>query len=182
MPAQKDRAAGKASARQRGRPSKYRDEFPEQARKLCLLGATDEDMARFFEVAKSTITLWVRERPNFSAAIKDGKMLADATIADSLYQRAKGYSHRSVKIMVVDKCVEQVPFIEHYPPDPTSMIFWLKNRRPDLWREKQLESSAMTPEEAAQAAQEAIAAAMATTTASSANGSPSTPVSTPLAR
>lgn len=182
MPAQKDRAAGKASARQRGRPSKYRDEFPEQARKLCLLGATDEDMARFFEVAKSTITLWVREHQNFSAAIKNGKMLADATIADSLYQRAKGYSHRSVKIMVVDKCVEQVPFTEHYPPDPTSMIFWLKNRRPDLWREKQSESSAMTPEEAAQAAQEAIAAAMATTAASSANGSPSAPVSPTLAR
>lgn len=182
MAAQKNRAPAKASPRQVGRPSKYRDEFPEQARKLCLLGATDEDMARFFEVATSTVKLWGNQHPAFSAAIKDGKMMADATIADSLYQRAKGYSHRSVKIMVVDKCVEQVPFIEHYPPDPTSMIFWLKNRRPDLWREKQSESSAMTPEEAAQAAQEAIAAAMATTTASSANGSPSAPVSPSLAR
>ena len=58
MAAQKNRAPAKASPRQVGRPSKYRDEFPEQARKLCLLGATDEDMARFFEVATSTVKLW----------------------------------------------------------------------------------------------------------------------------
>ncbi len=60
---------------------------------------------------------------------------------------------------------------------------WLASKlRPKVYGEASLEPTAMTPEEAAQAAQEAIAAAMATTTASSANGSPSTPVSPPLAR
>ena len=27
----------------------------------------------------------------------------------------------------------------HIPPDPTAQIFWLKNRKPDQWREKQRE-------------------------------------------
>lgn len=124
------------ATRKPGRPSKYKDEFPEQARKLCLLGATDKELASFFEVAVSTISEWKLTYPEFSEALKAGKELADATIADSLYQRAKGYSHPAVKIMVVGGVVEKVAYTEHYPPDATSMIYWLKNRRPDLWRDK----------------------------------------------
>ena len=130
------KAPPKPPARGRGRPSKYRDEFPEQARKLCLLGATDTDWARFFEVAESTLSEWKVLHQDFREALKAGKELADAVIAESLYHRAKGYSHPAVKILTVGGAVEKVDYIEHYPPDPTSMIFWLKNRRPDLWRDK----------------------------------------------
>lgn len=129
-------AAKAKPAARRGRPSKYRDEFPEQARKLCLLGAKDSDLAKFFEVTESTLNEWKKVYPEFSESLKAGKELADAVIADSLFQRAKGYSHKAVKIMVVDKVVVHEEYTEHYPPDPTSMIFWLKNRRPDLWRDK----------------------------------------------
>jgi len=129
-------AAKAKPAARRGRPSKYRDEFPEQARKLCLLGAKDSDLAKFFEVTESTLNEWKKVYPKFSESLKAGKELADAVIADSLFQRAKGYSHKAVKIMVVDKVVVHEEYTEHYPPDPTSMIFWLKNRRPDLWRDK----------------------------------------------
>ena len=129
-------AAKAKPAARRGRPSKFRDEFPEQARKLCLLGAKDSDLAKFFEVTESTLNEWKKVYPEFSESLKAGKELADAVIADSLFQRAKGYSHKAVKIMVVDKVVVHEEYTEHYPPDPTSMIFWLKNRRPDLWRDK----------------------------------------------
>lgn len=129
-------AAKAKPAARRGRPRKYRDEFPEQARKLCLLGAKDADLAKFFEVTESTLNEWKKAYPEFSESLKAGKELADAVIADSLFQRAKGYSHKAVKIMVVDKVVVHEEYTEHYPPDPTSMIFWLKNRRPDLWRDK----------------------------------------------
>jgi len=165
-----------------GRPPKYREEFVDQARKFCMLGATNDDLARLFEVGLSTLNRWIAEIPAFRDAIKAGREIADAEVASKLFHRACGYSHPAVKIMQSDGIPVVVDYTEHYPPDATSMIFWLKNRRPDLWREKQSESSAMTPEEAAQAAQEAIAAAMATTTASSANGSPSAPVSPSLAR
>ena len=130
-----NKAAAKPAA-SRGRPSKYKEEFPEQARKLCLLGATDKDLARFFGVTESTLNEWKKVHPEFSESLKAGKELADAVVAESLFNRAKGYSHEAVKILVVGGQVERVPYTEHYPPDATSMIFWLKNRRPDLWRDK----------------------------------------------
>ena len=56
----------------------------------------------------------------------------------SLFQRAVGYSHKAVKIFMPQGRDAPVyaDFIEHFPPDPTSMIFWLKNRQPDKWRDK----------------------------------------------
>lgn len=149
-------------ARKPGRPSKYKEEYAEQARKLCLLGAIDAELARCFDVSEQTINAWKREHPAFLDALKAGKEAADAVIAESLYHRARGYSHPAEKIIVVAGAVERVQYTEHYPPDPTSMIFWLKNRRPDLWRDKPPEGADLTPEDIAKAAQEAIAAATAT--------------------
>ena len=75
--------------------------------------------------------------------MKEGKDHADAAVVESLYKRATGYSHKAVKILTVARGanmgsdIEQVPYIEKFPPDATSMIFWLKNRRPKEWRDKQ---------------------------------------------
>lgn len=124
----------KENPQKAGRPSKYRDDFNAQARKLCLLGATDKEIASFFEVSEATLNNWKHEHPGFLESLKAGKQIADAMVAESLFQRACGYSHRAVKIIVVDKEVLHEEYTERYPPDPTSMIFWLKNRRPDLWR------------------------------------------------
>lgn len=120
------------------RPPKYRAEFAEQARKLCLLGATDEDMAKFFEVAVSTISKWKIDHKAFSEAIKSGKQLADAAVADRLFKRATGYEHDAVKIVADAKTGAEhvVHYVERYPPDTTACIFWLKNRQPEKWRDK----------------------------------------------
>ncbi len=103
-----------------------------------MLGATNEELAKCFGVAVSTIDKWIVEHSAFSGATKDGREIADANVASKLFHRATGYEHRAVKIAVDAKSGEsaQVPYIEHYPPDTTAAIFWLKNRRPDLWREK----------------------------------------------
>ena len=53
----------------------------------------------------------------------------------SLFARANGYEHDEVDIRVVDKEIVQTPIRKYYPPDTTAAIFWLKNRRPDQWRE-----------------------------------------------
>lgn len=119
-----------------GRPSSFREEYVEQVRKLCLLGAKDEEIANFFNVAVSTLSLWKTTHPEFSAALKEGKAAADSVVADSLFHRAKGYSHQAVKIMQYEGEPIEVPYVEHYPPDTTACIFWLKNRRPELWRDK----------------------------------------------
>ena len=119
-----------------GRPSKYKEEYAEQAKKLCLLGATNEKLADFFEVNVSTIYEWQNTHSEFSDALKEGKVLADAEIAYSLFHRAKGYSCPDVDIKMYEGEIIETPYTKHYPPDATSMIFWLKNRQPDLWREK----------------------------------------------
>ena len=62
--------------------------------------------------------------------------MADADVADRLYQRAMGFEHDSVEIKVVDGGIVEVPVRKVYPPDATSAIFWLKNRQPDKWRDK----------------------------------------------
>lgn len=120
----------------RGRPSKYQPEVAEQAYKLCLLGATDKEMADFFGVAESTFHLWKKEHKEFSEALKRGKIIADADVAKSLYHRALGYSHPEDKIFNDNGEPLIVPTTKHYPPDPTAAIFWLKNRKPAEWRDK----------------------------------------------
>ena len=121
-----------------GRPTKFQDIYPAQALKLCKLGATDKEIAAFFDVHVDTIDEWKRTHPEFSESLKEGKQLADAEVAHKLFHRATGYSHSAVKIVADAKTKEEhiVQYVEHYPPDTTAAIFWLKNRRPDLWRDK----------------------------------------------
>ena len=119
-----------------GQPTKYRKEYAEQAKKLCLLGATDKQLADFFEVSESTINNWKLDHPAFLESIKAGKDIADAEVAESLFHRAKGYSHPEDKIFNQNGEPMVVPTTKHYPPDATSAIFWLKNRQKENWRDK----------------------------------------------
>lgn len=62
--------------------------------------------------------------------------MADAKVVASLYKRANGYSHPALDIRTVDGEVVETEYTKHYPPDTVACIFWLKNRRPDLWRDR----------------------------------------------
>lgn len=121
----------------RGVKSTYLPKYAEQARKLCLLGATDKEMADIFGVALSTLNKWKLDNPDFSESIKKGKDIADGEVADRLYQRAMGYSHAAVKIFNDQGAPLEVEYTEHYPPDTAAAIFWLKNRQRGKWRDKQ---------------------------------------------
>lgn len=121
---------------QGGRPSKYLPQFAAAAAKLCKLGATDRDLAEAFAVAESTVKSWRLEHADFADAVKLGKEAADNRVEESLYRRATGYSHDAVKIIQFDGAPCSVPYVEHYPPDTVACIFWLKNRKPDQWRDK----------------------------------------------
>lgn len=128
-----------------GRPSSYRSEYAEQARKLCRLGAIDKELADFFGVSEQTINAWKTAHPEFLESLKAGKELADAEVADKLFQRATGYSHPAVKLFMYQGTVIREEYIEHYPPDTAAAIFWLKNRRSDLWRNVALGDSGSDP-------------------------------------
>lgn len=120
-----------------GAKGKYKKEFDKQAYKLCLLGADDKKLADFFEVTEKTVNNWKKSHPSFLQSLKDGKENADAAIASSLYHRALGYSHEEEKVFNNQGEIVTHKTTKHYAPDPTSAIFWLKNRQPDKWRDKQ---------------------------------------------
>jgi hypothetical protein len=119
-----------------GRPTTYRPNFCVQVEKLCKLGATDDEIANFFEVQESTINNWKLAHPEFLESIKKGKVLADAEVAHKLFKRATGYSHPEVDIKVISGEIVTTELIKHYPPDTAAAIFWLKNRRKKEWRDK----------------------------------------------
>jgi len=120
-----------------GRPTKYNPEWNDKVEKFCKLGCTDEQLADFLDVAVSTINKWKLDYPEFSESIKRGKDLADALVADSLYNRALGYSHPDTKFATHEGLItDSQEFIKHYPPDSTAAIFWLKNRRKEHWRDR----------------------------------------------
>jgi hypothetical protein len=121
------------------RPSSYKAEYAKQAEKLCALGATDQELADFFEVDVRTIYRWKHDHEAFCHALKAGKDIVDERVERSLYQRAIGYEQEEVKIFMpagADKPV-YAPFRAKVAPDTTAAIFWLKNRRSGAWRDKQ---------------------------------------------
>lgn len=126
-----------------GRRSKYVAEFHiPWARSLARRGLTVQEIAQEMGVAKSTFCKWVAENAELSDALNDGRSVADSRVEESLYKRATGYTvtekktvagtgkdgaQQAVRVEVIEKEVQ---------PDTTACIFWLKNRRPDLWREQ----------------------------------------------
>jgi hypothetical protein len=121
-----------------GHPTLYRKVYDRQALKLCLLGATDAELAGFFEVSGDTIIEWRRVHATFSESIARGKIVADANVAERLYLRALGYSHPAVKFFMPAGATEPVVahYVEHYPPDTPAASLWLRNRQPAKWRDK----------------------------------------------
>lgn len=127
---------------ERGRPTDYKPAYAKQAAKLCALGATDDEMADFFGIHRSTIYRWKLDYPEFCDAIKSAKEIADERVERSLYQKATGYDfteEQAIKIKLEQhrEEVEVVEVRKHSPADTTAAIFWLKNRRKDDWRDKQ---------------------------------------------
>jgi hypothetical protein len=131
MSAPKDNTYAKAN-------SKFKEEYIEQARKLCLLGSTDKDLADFFNVCEKTLNNWKHEHSKFLQSLKDGKDIFDTErVEKALLHRALGYSHKEVKTATFEgKITDIVEVDKHYSPDTTALIFWLKNRQPKRWRDK----------------------------------------------
>lgn len=119
-----------------GRPTKYNPDYAEQAYKLCLLGATNEELADFFHVSVATISNWLNVQPEFLESITQGRSVADAKVAESLYKRATGYVAPDVHVASYMGQSIVTPIEKHYPPDTAAAFIWLKNRQPGKWRDK----------------------------------------------
>lgn len=120
-----------------GRKTLYKKEYADQAYKLCQLGATDVQLADFFGVTEKTLNNWKHAHPEFLQSLKESKAELDARVERSLFERATGYNHPEDKIFNHAGEPLIVPTIKHHAPDVAAQIFWLKNRQPERWRDKQ---------------------------------------------
>jgi hypothetical protein len=119
-----------------GRPTRFEPEMCAQARNYCLLGATNDELAEFFDVHPSTIDRWIAERADFRDAVKRGRVVADARVARGLYDRAVGYDRTVERSVIVGGELKPVTSTVHYPPNVQACIFWLRNRRRETWGDR----------------------------------------------
>jgi hypothetical protein len=122
---------------------RYRPNFADLARKYALLGCQDEKIAELLGVTQAMFARWVAMFPEFAGMLVEGRQLADAEVAQALYQSAVGYSHTAVKFWLSKakdaegnetvEVIEKV-YTEHFPPNVKAAETWLFNRQPDHWR------------------------------------------------
>ncbi|MDW0357781.1 hypothetical protein Q8G38_00465 [Halomonas venusta] len=119
-----------------GGSTKYHPAFPDLAYKHCLLGATPADVAALLRVTEQTIYNWMSAHPEFGIAMEEGRGVADANVASSLYKRATGFTHRATKVFQYKGVPVVVPYTEVVHPDTSAATFWLTNRQPEQWKNK----------------------------------------------
>ncbi len=105
--------------------------------RMAMLGMTDAEIASWLGVAPGTFRRYCMIYPELSAVLKAGKDISDDAVERSMYMRAIGYSYQVTKHVVVDKQIVPVEETVHVQPSTTAQIFWLKNRRPDAWKDVQ---------------------------------------------
>lgn len=123
----------------RGRKSDFKEEYIDKVYTMTLLGLTDIQMSGVLEVNQATFNRWKKEQPKFRESLKKGKDDADSKVAKSLFSRAIGYEYEEKSVEKSGrKIVKTTITKKQMPGDTTAQIFWLKNRQPDLWRDKQI--------------------------------------------
>ena len=114
-------------------------------------GLTEEQIAKNMGVSRSTLSDYKVKYPDILRAIKNSKEFADREVENALFNKATGYTVKLKKPMKVRHVeydevsgrkvaeYERIEYIEeevHVPADTTAQIFWLKNRKPNEWRDK----------------------------------------------
>jgi hypothetical protein len=120
----------------RGPDSQFKPEYCDLARRVAMLGATNDDLAGILGVCRRTIGNWLQDYPEFKKAVEEGKLDADAKVAEKLYQRATGYERPAVRFFASPEGPKGMEYTYHHPPDTAAAIFWLRNRRRADWRER----------------------------------------------
>ena len=99
-------------------------------------GLTDEQLAEKIGIAVSTLYDWKNKFLDISEALKKGKEIVDMEVENALLKRALGYSYTEVMTEESTEGTKRRETVKFIPPDTTAQIFWLKNRRPDKYRDK----------------------------------------------
>lgn len=128
-----------------GRKSKYQEyvqPYLKRVEHLCRMGATEQEICQKLGVSVARFGEYKKEFQELRESLKKGRSDADDTVEAALFRRATGYTTEEVKTNTyVDNNNNQRQFrvsvTKEIPPDTTAAIFWLKNRRPEKWRDRQ---------------------------------------------
>jgi hypothetical protein len=99
------------------RTCKFNERVASKIIELCEEGKTDEQIAAIIGVTPRTLWYWKTKNPDLKEDMRAAKLDADSLVEATLLQKALGWNG--------------------LPPDTTSIIFWLKNRQPEKWRDRQ---------------------------------------------
>ena len=113
-------------------------------------GATDAQIAKKIGISVTTFCEWKNRFPEFAKALKKGKAPVDFKVENQLLKSALGYfieveepiklKKKTVKNgvgTIEEEHIEMVTKKVYVPPNVTAQFFWLKNRKPDKWRDRQ---------------------------------------------
>lgn len=100
-------------------------------------GLTDKQIAQNIRISEQTLNVWKQKYSSFSESLKRGKEVIDRQVENALLKRALGYEYTEQKIEVDESGRKKVSqTIKQVVPDTTAQIFWLKNRKPEQWRDR----------------------------------------------
>lgn len=112
-------------------------------------GLTEEQISHNMGISLSTLKNWKNKNITILTTLKKGKQVADIEVENALFNNAVGYTYTeevvSTKREVVyedGKKIKEIsePVVieikKYKQPETTAQIFWLKNRKPDVWRDK----------------------------------------------
>lgn len=100
-------------------------------------GLTDEQIANNAGINPATLYVWKQKYPEISESLKKGKEVVDRQVENALLKRALGYEYEEVKEKFEDGVMtERTVTKKEIVPDVTAQIFWLKNRKRDVWADR----------------------------------------------
>ena len=100
-------------------------------------GLTDEQIAKNMGCAYSTLRDWRDRYSAISAALKKGKEVVDRAVENALLKRALGYDYTEKRVETsASGNTKTITITKHIPGDTTAQIFWLKNKKPEDWRDR----------------------------------------------
>lgn len=119
-----------------GRPSVFSEKVIGKIIELYGQGKTEEQVANIIGIHKDTLRKYKQRDQDFFFSSREAKALADEMVEASLFTRAIGYNHPEERVFCYQGEIYTHQSEKHYPPDTNAAVFWLKNRRPEVWKDK----------------------------------------------
>lgn len=104
-------------------------------------GLSDQQIAHNCGVSSKCLLNWKAKYPDVAERLKKGREVVDYEVENALLRRALGYEYTEVTVEESERGSKRRETVKYEPPDVRAQIFWLKNRRPDRWRERTQEDA-----------------------------------------